>query len=121
MQINHKTPRKELWEILVPTIHRKSGKPIHVRFHRVWDKQVETLSGGITIMKPTTTGRWIHKGERIEERMIPVRIICTEPEIDAIVNLTLVYYDQLAVMAYRISDKVILRNREEYGNYDPHR
>jgi hypothetical protein len=109
---------RQLWEVLVPTVRRKTGKPYHTRFHQIWDKKVEEISGGMTLNVPAK-GRWIHKGERIEERMIPVRILCTPEEIDAIVNFTLVYYDQLAVMAYRISDKVILRHREEYGNYDP--
>jgi len=103
---------KELWEILVPTTRRKDGKTYAVGYHKIWDKEVERISGGMTLNVPAK-GRWHHKGERVEERMIPVRILCTEKEIDAIIDFTLVYYDQLTVMAYRISDKVILRNRED--------
>ena len=39
-----------LWEILVPTIHSSNGKPIRTRFHKVWDKKVREISGGLTIM-----------------------------------------------------------------------
>ena len=103
-------PQRFLWEILVPTV-RPNGKPIHTRFHRVWDKQVEAISGGMTLLRPQQ-GRWIHKEQRFDERMIPVRILCTEAEISQIVDFTITYYDQIAVMAYRIGDKVILRHRK---------
>ena len=100
---------KQLWEILVPTA-RSDGRPIHTRFHRVWDRKVETISGGLTIYHPAK-GRWVHEGETFAERMIPVRIMCTEAEINKIIDLTIEYYDQLAVMAYRVSDKVILKHK----------
>lgn len=100
---------KQMWEILVPCT-RRNGRTIPERFHRVWDKEVEKVSGGITL-NPSAKGRWIHQGKRIEERMIPVRILCTEAEINTIIDFTLRYYDQTAVLAYRISDKVILREK----------
>lgn len=102
-------PRKELWEILVPTI-TNAGKPIHTRFHKVWDAKVEKISGGLTIHVPTK-GRWIHEGVLFKERMIPVRIMCTREQINEIIDITLEYYDQIAVLAYRVSDEVILKYR----------
>jgi hypothetical protein len=96
---------KELWEIFVPTV-RNNGKPIHTRFHRVWDKKVEGISGGMTIYHPAH-GRWIHGAQRYAERMIPVRIMCTEEQMKQIAEFTVGYYDQIEVLAYRISDKII--------------
>jgi hypothetical protein len=101
---------KELWEILVPTVRRSDGQPYRTRFHRVWDKKVEAISGGLTILTPGK-GTWLHEGQTVRERMIPVRIMCTREQIDVIIDLTLEYYDQIAVMAYRVSDEIILKHR----------
>jgi hypothetical protein len=101
---------KHLYEILVPTV-RNDGRPIHTRFHRIWDRKVEAISNGLTILTPGK-GTWVHEGTSIRERMIPVRIMCTREQIDQIIDLTLeYYYDQLAVMAYRVSDEIILKHR----------
>ena len=43
--------------------------------------------------------------------MIPVRIVATREEINRIVDLTLTYYDQEAVLCYKLSDEVILKHR----------
>lgn len=102
---------KQMWEILVPTQHN-DGRPIRTRFHRVWDKEVEKISGGMTILHPAR-GRWVHQEQRYVERMIPVRVMCTEADMNKIVGFTVVYYDQIEVMAYRISDKIIRYRREE--------
>lgn len=103
---------KGLWEILVPTIFN-DGKPIRTRYHRVWDTKVREISGGLTILTPAK-GQWISKdGELYKERMIPVRILCTREEIEKIVDLTMVYYDQKAILAYKISDEYILKHRSE--------
>lgn len=101
----------ELWEILVPTI-RASGKPIKTRFHKVFDAKVYEITGGLTVMTPTK-GKWVSDtGTLFSERMIPVRIACTREQIDKIIDMTMEYYEQLAVMAYRISDEVIIRNKK---------
>lgn len=98
-----------LWEILVPCV-RNDGRPIRVRFHRVWDAKVREISGGLTIMKPAR-GQWIdpHEGDLYEERMIPVRFVATREQMEEIVDMTCVYYEQLAVLCYRIADEVIYR------------
>lgn len=101
----------ELWEILVPTVRRVGGKPYRTRYHRVWDAKVRALAGGLTILRPAI-GQWVAPdGELFTERMIPVRVAATRAQIEEIIDFTLVYYDQLAVMAYRVGDEVILKER----------
>ena len=105
---------KGMWEILVPTERRlEPGKYYTTRFHRVWDKKVRAITGGLTIMSPAK-GQWINPGtgELFQERMIPVRLLGTREEIDKVVDITLKYYDQLAVLCYKISDEVILKFKD---------
>jgi len=102
---------KEFWEILIPTV-RNSGVPFRTRFHKVWDKKVEAISGGLTVLTPGR-GTWLHEGKKMRERMIPVRIMCTRGQIEQIIDLTLEHYDQIAVMAYRISDVILMKHRTE--------
>ena len=101
---------KQLWEILVPTV-RKDGRPFRTRYHRVWDQKVRDISGGLTILQPSKGQRVSPEGELFIERMIPVRIVATREEIDKIINISLVYYDQIAILAYKLSDEIILRFR----------
>jgi len=97
-----------MWEILVPTISN-TGKPIHTRYHRVWDAKVRAISSGLTVLKPVT-GQWVNPDDVLfKERMIPVRIMCTRDDINSIIDLTIKYYCQDAVLAYRISDACILK------------
>ena len=56
------------------------------------------------------------KDKLFQERNIPVRIIATRSEMDAIIDMTMKYYDQLAVLAYKVSDEVILRHADGTGN-----
>ena len=112
MTMNHKgevdNPRT-LWEILVPTM-RNDGRPIRTRFHRVWDEKVRSISGGLTILPPTI-GQWIDPEDEtlFKERMIPVRILCTREEMSEIVDMSLKYYEQKAILAYELSNNYILR------------
>jgi len=102
---------KEVWEILVPC-SKPDGRPNRTRFHRVWDAKIRAITGGLTISSPSK-GQWIDPvGNTISERMIPVKIVCTREQIEEIVDLTMEYYEQEAILAYRISNDVILRNRE---------
>lgn len=105
---------KGIWEILVPTERRAvPGKYYTTRYHRVWDSKVREITGGLTVMAPAR-GQWINPvtGELFQERMIPVRIMATREEIEEVVDLTLKYYDQLAILCYKISDEVILKFKE---------
>ena len=102
---------RKLWEILVPTI-RPDGRAIRTRFHRVWDDKVRTISGGLTVLQPAR-GQWVSPdGELFTERMIPVRLLATDEEIRQIIQMTLTYYDQRAVLCYVISSEVIMTYRE---------
>ena len=102
----------KLWEVLVPCA-RNDGKPYRTRHHRAWDTQVKRISGGITILQPAK-GKWYNdQGMLFVDRVIPVRIACTEDEIEEIIQRTLNHYpDQEAVFAYCISSDVRIRYRE---------
>lgn len=101
---------KYMWEILVPTISN-DGKPFRTRFHRVWDGKVRDITGGLTIMPKTTNGEWVEDGVIYREQTIPVRIMATTSQIETIARMTAKYYDQIAIMYYKISDTVrIYRN-----------
>lgn len=96
-----------LYEILVPTI--MNDKPVRTRYHREWDRQVIRISGGATILTPTK-GKWVSPDKELFfERMIPVRIACTREQIEQIIDITIRHYNQIAVLAYKISDEVILK------------
>ncbi len=100
---------EEMWEILVPA----SNKMLEFSYehHKAWDEFVISISGGITIMK-TVKGEWISPDNvRFKDRMIPVRIKCDGDDIERIVDFTIKHYKQEAVLAYRISDNVILKNK----------
>jgi hypothetical protein len=107
---------KGMWEILVPTMSNE-GKPFRTRYHRVWDAKVREISGGLTIM-PVVKGQWLSGSVLYHnERMIPVRIIATREEIEKIIDVTLIYYDQKAVLAYKVADEVILKTMVELTHF----
>lgn len=96
-----------LWEILVPTI-RNDGRPYRLRYHRVWDARVKDITNGLTVVTPVH-GTWVSpEGEEFKERMIPVRIRCSREDILKIAHMSKTYYDQLAIMVYKISDECLI-------------
>jgi hypothetical protein len=100
-----------LWEILVPTVRPDTDclKFFTARYHRVWDEKVRAISGGLTIMPPSK-GQWVSPhGTVFVERMIPVRVIATRDQIEQISDFTADYYEQEAVMFYKISDEVKIK------------
>lgn len=98
-------PKKSLWEILVPK-YSNEKKEFPLKHHHLWDEKVRKIAGGVTILK-TAKGQWINtKGKLFAEEMIPVRIYCTEEEIEKIIRFTLEHYNQEAVMAYELSSNV---------------
>lgn len=102
-----------LYEILVPTIHGKTGKPIRLRYHRVWDAKVREISGGLSIMKPLK-GQWVAPDQALFcERMIPVRIGCTRSQMEKIADMTAAYYAQQAIMYYVVSTELVIRHYPE--------
>jgi hypothetical protein len=102
----------KLWEILVPRCSN-DGKEYDIEHHRVWDEKVRDIAGGITILR-TARGQWFNPEKRLfVEEMIPVRIYCNEKSIDKIIDYTLQYYDQEAVLAYEVSSNVKIRHRKQ--------
>ena len=100
----------ELWEILVPASNNKEQK-FSYEHHKKWDAFVKEITGGVTIMK-TAKGEWISpSGKLYVDRMIPCRINCNEEQISKIIDFTIEHYNQEAVLAYRVSDYVILRHK----------
>jgi hypothetical protein len=104
--------KRNMWEILVPTI-RNDGTPIKTKYHKEWDDKVKEISGGLTILTPTK-GKWMSPcGTEFIERMIPVRVIATRKEIEEIIDMTMIYYDQIAILAYKISNEVIIKYKDQ--------
>lgn len=102
---------------MVPT-KGNDDVPFRTRHHREWDRQVREIAGGLTIMKPAV-GQWVDieaemgQKELHIERVIPVRIACTEQQIKKIMARTASHYKQLAVMAYKISDRVLIERYDQ--------
>lgn len=108
----------ELWEILVPTV-RNDGRPIRTRCHRAWDEKVRTIAGGLTVFQPAK-GQWVSPdGTLFSERMIPVRVACSARQIEEIADFTAGYYDQMAVMFYRVSDLVRIKHYGPNPEHNP--
>lgn len=94
-----------LYEILVPTKYGDTVKPIRTKHHKEWDKRVQKITGGLTILS-AAKGKWTHQGVEYPEKVLPVRIMCTAEQINQIVRITITHYRQTAVMYYRVSDDV---------------
>ena len=104
--------KTELWEILVPASNNKD-KEFTYEHHKAWDEFVKNLTGGVTVMK-TAKGQWVNSnGQLYLDRMIPCRIICTKEQIIKIIDFTIQHYDQEAVLAFKISNTVIMRHKNE--------
>lgn len=103
---------KSLWQILVPC-QFNNGKPVRTRHHKEWDRQVRKITGGLTILPPSK-GQWVDEsdGKLYVDRVIPVNIIATETDMDAVCNITMRHYDQLAVMYFKLSDVAIIKYRK---------
>ncbi len=99
-----------LYEILVPTLYGDNNRPIKTKHHRSWDKEVIKIAGGMTIMHPAKAGKWLStkSNDLIEEKVIPVRVACTRIQLDSILIFTKRHYRQQEVMAYKLSEEVIL-------------
>lgn len=96
-----------LYEILVPCQTNK-GKPIRTRQHREWDQRVRRITGGLTVMAPAK-GHWVSPyGKVFSERMIPVRITADVSSMREIADMTAKFYQQEAIMYYKVSDEVTI-------------
>jgi hypothetical protein len=105
---------QRLWEILVPR-YSNDGLEYAVEYHRVWDDRVREIAGGMTIFR-TAKGQWVNpEGMAFIEEMIPVRVYCSEDNIEEIIRMTMEYYRQEAVLAYEISRnvKLVIKGSQE--------
>ena len=99
---------KKLYEILVPASN--NTEKFSYEHHKEWDEFVKSIANGVTILK-TGKGEWISPdGKLYKDRIIPCRIACTPEEIDVIIDFTIKHYKQEAVMAYCISEEVIIKH-----------
>lgn len=93
-----------LWEVLVPASNNKRKEKFSYEHHKQWDEFVKNIAGGLSVFK-TLKGEWIGAdGTVYVDRMIPVRIRCTEEQIQEIVIFTIHHYSQEAVMFYLVSN-----------------
>lgn len=100
----------QLWEILVPQ-KDALGASWRAGMHDEWDSMVTTMTGGLSICKPSI-GKWAdQKGGVSREHMIPVRIACSEEQIQRIMKITLKHYVQEAIFVSLISKKVFILNK----------
>jgi hypothetical protein len=104
----------QLYEILVPAtkppILPGKHRFFSVRYHRLWDAKVIAIAKGLTVLQPNK-GSWLSpRGELCNDRVIPVRISCTKDQIQEIMDITAKHYYQQAVMAYKVSDEVIIKH-----------
>lgn len=89
-----------LWEILVPCGFALSH-------HHKWDDFVRSQAGGLTLLR-SVKGQWVNDGKLYADRVIPVRIACDKEIIVRIMKFTREHYNQKAVMAYKLSDEVLI-------------
>jgi hypothetical protein len=94
-----------MWEILIPA--DKDGKEIPQEFHNEWDAKVREIAGGLTIYKPLK-GQWQGESGPVSERVIPVRIACTNAEIKKIARLAAEHYAQHEVLYTMLNRKVYI-------------
>ena len=60
-------------------------------------------------------GHWVSpSGEVFSERMIPVRIAADVSKINEIADMTAKFYEQEAVMFYKVSDEVTIKQYPQY-------
>jgi hypothetical protein len=80
--------------------------------HKAWDDFVKQHVNGLTILKGAK-GEWISPcGKLYVDKVIPVRIACSQEVISIIMSFTILHYDQEAVFAYEISNNVIVKYKE---------
>lgn len=92
-----------VWKILVPA-------NFSLDHHRSWDQKVLDIAGGLTIMiAEKARGKWVDSdGSSDFEDMIPVFIVTSELKMQKICEMTMIHYNQRAVLAYEVSNKTIL-------------
>lgn len=98
----------QLWEVLVPT-ESNDGTPFRTAHHRQWDDFVTAIAGGMTLVRPMR-GTWVDRASDVAytERVIPVRVVCSQEQIVEIAKEAARHYDQAAVLAYLVSKRTVM-------------
>jgi hypothetical protein len=97
-----------VWEILVP-VADNNGRAFTIEHHRKWDDKVKEIARGLTVMGAAKRGIWISpQGEEFDERMIFVRIACSDAQIEEIAEFTRAHYDQLKVCIFKHQAQMFL-------------
>lgn len=105
-----RSAQRPLWEVLIP-LASNAGEKYEESYHRVWRDYVLPRSGGLTIF-PEVQGEWYNaQGKLFREAMQPVRFLSSREDLEKVIDFTLGHYQQEAVMAYKVSDEVILKER----------
>ena len=79
--------------------------PVRLRHHKKWDEFVRNISGGLTVLNPVK-GQWVYSNNLHNERMIPVRIVCDQDQMNSIADFTCKHYRQIEVLYYCMSAEV---------------
>lgn len=105
----------QVWEVLVPASRGKQH--FAYEHHKAWDAKVRAITGGLTIMA-AAKGEWVNEadGSLHTDKVIPVRLACREDQIGEIIDITLEHYKQTAVMAYKVSEQVIIKVKGDNQN-----
>lgn len=98
---------KKMYEIIIPTMYGDTLKPIKTKHHKSWDRWVQSITGGLTILS-SAKGKWIYNGVEYPEKVIPVRICCEQKDIQRIIQFTLSHYRQKVVLAYCVSSEIYM-------------
>lgn len=101
----HTSEPLQYWEIYVPVMDNE-GTKWNLDHHFAWDAWVVALAGGLTLTQ-TVDGRW-GPATSVKEEMIPVRVVCTREQMRKVVEYTKKHYQQTAVMAYVVSNEVMI-------------
>jgi len=103
------TPSHPMWEIFVPASN--NDMEFSYEHHKMFDEFVKQKAGGITILRGAK-GEWISpEGDLYKDRIIPCRICCTRDDMDCIMRFALNHYNQKAIMAYKLSDQVLIARK----------
>jgi hypothetical protein len=106
------TDTVKLYEVLVPASFWVTKTKFSYEHHKEWDAFVVGIAGGLTVLKGAK-GTWISPSNVAHyDRVIPCRVACTRAQLEEIIDFTLTHYDQEAVMAYVVSEEVIVKHKD---------
>jgi len=99
----------EMWEFLLPMINVARHRITFTEYLE-WGNEVKKITTGLVLL-PFENASWCDSdGVLFKDGMVPVRVTCNKEHVQDIIELTLTYYQQPAIMAYKISDTCVVRN-----------